>query len=102
MFRHLLNATERRHLKLLELLAGRSGWSFESLSKAADYSIRTIKSDLKFFKEEFSDLFSIQTSQNNHIHFQFLKPHALAEATMYLYKDNHNVQFLRLVFENEP
>ena len=53
MFRQLLNASEKRHLTVLELLAGRGGWSFDTLSQAADYSVRTIKTDIKFFQEGF-------------------------------------------------
>src|SRR5690625_5231898 len=101
MFKELLSTTEQRRLLLLELLSETDGWSYNALAKETDYSLRTIKNDLNYFKEHFSDLFTITTCSTKELVFEPKNAHSLAKATQYFYRSNSNVEFLKLLFENE-
>ena len=101
MFKGLLNATENRQLNLLNHLSSKKGWSFDSLSVELKCSVRTVKSDMSFLKTSLTDLFTIQTSENNRIHFDSLTPDAPFQAAMRIYKASVHVKFLRLLYEQD-
>lgn len=101
MFRALLNSSEKRQLKLVEQLSDEKGHTMEELSNLLGYSIRTIRNDIDYFREEFDDLFSIQLSKTNHWFIKRKKSLSILHAMNRIYRDNLNVQLLKLMLEKK-
>lgn len=100
MFRNLLNVSEHRRLKFIEILACEDTWlTLNELSGKLNVSSRVLKDDISYFRQH-NDAFTIRTSYKG-VRLQFKNNHCLKTIFQQTYAESRPYQLLETIFFNE-